>query len=118
MSKNSFLQRYGVKIATRDNGWQCHYCGIQLIPLGSPDKPGPYKSIGGYRASIGVEYPVVDHTTPQKHRFWVSEAHQLDNLVLACWLCNRRKKAKPYEQFIQEITEWCAAYQYPRTGGT
>jgi hypothetical protein len=115
MPNNSFLRRYGAQIAARD-GWICHYCGIALIAFGEEADPGPYEQIGKYRASIGKERAVVDHKTPQQHRFWVQETHTMENLVLACRLCNQRKKNKPYEQFAREIATWCQHYGYPMKG--
>jgi hypothetical protein len=114
MGHNSFLWRFGAKIAARDGAWRCHYCGIGLVVPGSYDMHGPYERIGGYTVSIGLERPVVDHIEPQRFRFWVRETHHLSNLVLACRMCNGRKKAKPYDQFVAEITRWCREYDYPR----
>lgn len=113
MAKPSFLQQYGEQIAARDGAWECHYCGIGLVVPGSADVPGPYVRIGGYTVSTGLERPVVDHVTPQQRRFWLKETHQLENLVLACRMCNARKKAKPYDRFLAEITSWCRAHRYP-----
>lgn len=108
-------------IAERDGGWLCHYCGIKLIPPGTPDGTMPY-----YRAEIidtlqgvdenwneiygleeifvianGYAHAAVDH----KLAFARGGGSELSNLVLACEKCNAKKRDKSYGEF----TAWLEA---------
>jgi len=81
-------------IAARDNGWQCFYCHVALIPYGiAPDDPA---------------YPR-DRYSPCEvdHRFPKSRggSDHLDNLVLACNTCNARKGAKSDTEFLLWLSE-------------
>jgi len=63
-------------LAERD-GWDCHYCGETLDP---------------YTATR-------DHKTPKAR----GGSNDLDNLVLSCEACQRRKKTQPYEDYMRRI---------------
>lgn len=47
----------------------------------------------------GYRHAVVDHMTPVSK----GGSNDLDNLVLACWECNCKKAAKPYDVFMRQI---------------
>ena len=73
-----------VVITKRDGGFKCHYCGRKLVPGITPD---------------GTPYPdnmaTLDHIVPKScGGTWAN-----DNLVLACWLCNRQRGLTDYETF-------------------
>jgi hypothetical protein len=69
------------RIARRD-GWECHYCGCAL----------------GW-GHESVARPEIEHKTPRS----AGGSNRLDNLVLACSDCNRRKGTKLYDDFLAEM---------------
>lgn len=85
-SKHEQLHR----LALRDGGWACAYCGVGLIDVCS-DEDMVYDHSGRRLVSPGSikRLPTKDHLVPQS----LGGSHALANLVLACRSCNSRKGA-------------------------
>lgn len=92
------------RVALRD-GWNCHYCGAQLVPRGDEKSlcvPGGKHGPGHlWSAPTGYRWPTVDHVVPQS-RGGKSESR---NLVLACQPCNKKKGNNSYISFVRTL-EW------------
>jgi hypothetical protein len=80
------LSHLKADLATRDNGWHCHYCNCELLPIAIA------------RSSVDDLRPtaVIDHLMPRSR----GGSDELRNLVLACTSCNSRKGAKTYEEYM------------------
>lgn len=91
----SYISRFGRKVANRD-GWKCHYCGIDLVPVGTPETDNLYyESRNGARhIKSKFKLPTIDHVKPLAR----GGRTRLNNLVLACQLCNNQKADKPSGQ--------------------
>lgn len=63
---SSYLRRFGATLAKK-HGWKCHWCGIAIYVNGGP-----------------FDKATVDHLKPRS----VGGTNSLDNLVLACRVCN------------------------------
>lgn len=68
------------KIAKRDGGWFCHYCGESLLPFGEP----------GSTCTIDHKYP----------RSKGGGRYAVGNCVLACKTCNEEKADTPYHTYL------------------
>lgn len=75
-----------VAVAERDGGWLCSYCGTELARL----LPGTRRRIGAGPA------PQRDHVHPR----FRGGADDLDNIVLACGLCNASKGTRTLLAFL------------------
>jgi 5-methylcytosine-specific restriction endonuclease McrA len=73
-----FMQR----IANRDGGWKCFYCGRKLTPVGDARSPIHQKD---------PDRPTMDHRTPRSQ----GGRSILANLVLSCNECNQDKADTP-----------------------
>lgn len=81
--RKSLLSRYGARLAARDGGWKCHYCGVELPKFYDPD-------------AAAEQRPTIDHIVPVSR----GGDDNPDNLVLACQSCNSSKGSQPYAEFI------------------
>lgn len=72
------MSRFGARIAARDGGWKCHYCGREFVDW----------------ADVGP-HAHADHVLPQAQ----GGTDTLDNLVLACGDCNIKKGGRTPEQW-------------------
>ena len=81
------------RLAERDGGFYCHYCGCKLIEDNSLAKK--IKKIGKMTIT-SFEFPpekkeiTVDHAIPR----YQGGTHDIDNLVLSCKSCNSSKGIK------------------------
>ena len=103
----SYLKRFGKKIANRDGGWVCHYCGIALVPAGTSYEDPEYHDefetedfvtgnmIPVWYLKPGFQYANVDHKICRS----AGGSDDLSNLVLACIVCNNARGTMPYEVF-------------------
>lgn len=68
--------------------WVCHYCGTSLA---FTDEPSTYREtmVGGEVWQLG-NWATIDHVVPLSR----GGTDDLDNLVLACNVCNARKGAR------------------------
>jgi len=94
--------QHAATIAERDGGWQCRYCGIQLIPPGTDIQdtryytmlqPPPAKVV---KINSGYADFQVDHIVAKSR----GGTNQLDNLALACCWCNQRKGNKSEAEYL------------------
>lgn len=81
------------KLAQRDGGWVCHYCGKKLLRLEEVYRD-VYDERGTYvyttvDPSYG-DHPTIDHIIPKSH----GGQNKMSNYVLACKSCNSSKGAK------------------------
>lgn len=105
----TFNKRVKPKLAERDGGWFCHYCKIQLVPVGTPvtderyfhrvrvrnyEKRYSYKLV--YQPLPEYDFPEVDHKLCKAK----GGTNDLDNLVLCCGLCNYSKATRDYDEFV------------------
>lgn len=75
-------------LALRD-GWECTYCGYAFPPYYEREHWTEYQQ--GMR-------PTIDHKVPQSK----GGSDDLDNLVLACWQCNKEKGAAySYAEYLE-----------------
>jgi len=86
------------KIAERDGGWKCHYCGVELN-----QDPSSYQFLRGEQDKdfTNLDGPygrlaVVEHVVPKIK----GGTGKLDNLVLACRKCNSHKGVNDRDSFI------------------
>lgn len=77
------MRRFGHKIAQRDGGWSCKYCGLDLVP--SYDNHDP----------LAPDTACIDHVFPESR----GGKTKLDNLVLCCRSCNSSKGRKTLEEW-------------------
>lgn len=66
------------RVAHRDGGWRCFYCGKALTPVADIRQP---------TAQNDTKRPTLDHVTARAH----GGRNSIDNFVLACVDCNSRK---------------------------
>lgn len=99
--KHKSLKRYTLRIALRDGGWFCHYCGIRLDPQAKtlPYVRDEHRYFGLDRCGLPVDFVQVDHIVPVAR----GGGHEIDNLVLCCPYCNSFKRAMPYEEAMRKI---------------
>lgn len=103
MSERGNLMRLHDRLAERDGGWACHYCGQSLAHFGPQDElVGLVESpFGGWTTASGWDFPEADHVVPRA----AGGTDALENRVLACPRCNRRKGTRPYDEFVSELLE-------------
>lgn len=83
MKRSTGVGHLGERIAERDGGWFCHYCGRALLDF--------FPEVGpGFRRPLNA--PMVDHRTPKCR----GGPDALWNLVLSCQRCNQRKATRSY----------------------
>jgi 5-methylcytosine-specific restriction endonuclease McrA len=90
--KPSYFKRFASKIAARDGGYFCRYCGIQLTQPGGEVGYSPIY-VGGetyWTVADGYGYGTIDHVIPQVD----GGTDDLSNLVLACSDCNCSKRTQ------------------------
>ena len=87
----SLTKRFANKIAERDDGWFCHYCGCQLV-YGKKSKMGNDPN--------DPWWPVLDHVIPSSN----GGTDNIENLVLACPPCNNKKGARSYTWAIDHLS--------------
>ena len=80
------VSRHAVALAERDGGLNCYYCGRELALLGDIEK-----------WQQGYEFAYADHVIPKSR----GGSNSLDNLVLACRLCNTEKGAKTADEYLE-----------------
>src|SRR5688572_2207203 len=90
----SLIHHFGDALAKRDGGFVCHYCLIPLVRA-DPHKPNAVEDWAKRGKGIGT----VDH----KHPLCRGGSNRLENLVLACSVCNYRKGDSTYEMFIRSL---------------
>jgi 5-methylcytosine-specific restriction endonuclease McrA len=86
-------------------GWRCHYCHKPLVPHGEEEaycasRFEPHGKTGElikiYSIPQGYSSPYLDHKVPQH----LGGTHEIENLVLACDVCNSKKSYRhTYEEF-------------------
>lgn len=86
----AYLAEWGQRLASRDGGWICHYCGLPLVRA-QPKKQEILRSHG-----YGIA--TVDHKNPSSR----GGRDCLHNFVLACRRCNQEKGKMPYEKYYQQ----------------
>lgn len=82
MKKVNLWAVYGIALINRDGGLICHYCGKAVIRT---IKAVPTQA-------------TIDHVKPKSK----GGKTELDNLVIACLNCNRKKASKRYLDFFFE----------------
>jgi len=115
-SRKRQIQR---QLSERDGGSFCHYCDIELAiqdemptkgsffeydnswdcQIGEDILPLWQKSSGYYILPSHIKPAVIEHKTP----LILGGSNHLDNLVLACMMCNSRKCAIPYKEYMALI---------------
>ena len=78
------------KIAERDGGFYCHYCGCVLIKdnrLARKVEQNGNITITSYEFPSDQKQITVDHVVPR----YYGGKHNIDNLVLSCKSCNSSK---------------------------
>ena len=95
----SVTTRFARRLAERDGGWFCHYCGIPLIPLGELYLYGiPTGDGESYFIPDGIRTCAADHIVAKSR----GGRDRLDNLVLACDYCNTKKGSMEYATFVRK----------------
>src|SRR5262245_50676297 len=84
------------RIAERDGGWYCHYCGQPVANWQAGERHSCSLFRGKHEHPNGLCIAHKDHVTPRAH----GGSNRIDNLVLACWPCNTAKRALMYLEFI------------------
>jgi len=97
-AKSLFLLKR--KLAERDGGWFCHYCGRRLYPM----------AIDAYELAEFVNYKIFYRFSLLDNELVASADHivptseggrdDIDNRVLSCQFCNSSKGRKSYPEFI------------------
>ncbi|MCC7208351.1 MAG: HNH endonuclease [Anaerolineae bacterium] len=92
MSSHTLVQRFGAKIAARDGGWYCVYCGCTLT--NDPKQPN------------AANKACVDHIHPQAR----GGKDDMENFVLCCRICNSKKGSKAIYplRIRQAVWSWVA----------
>lgn len=82
------------RVLANKTGWICCYCGCNLIPVGEDDK---YCSLidGKWILAEGYFWLELDHKVPVAR----GGNNDIENMVLSCRSCNRRKGKKTAEEF-------------------
>lgn len=111
----SLLNKYGAKLAKRDGGWYCFYCHYPLVRILSnglfdPDcvKCRSYGPIDICTEKIGYTFPSIDHRIPKSK----GGKHNIENLVLACQICNGRKHIRAESEFREKFLPEILAQRY------
>lgn len=95
----SYYKRFAARVAQRDGGYFCRYCGVALVPPG-----GPASGVIGYEKEVyrgrthwyiaeGFSFGTIDHVIPRAK----GGTDDMSNLVLACSQCNSDKHVKPLD---------------------
>lgn len=87
-------------LAKRD-GWACWYCGQPLREMPWPSD-GKAFYVGGFRFFTGFLPAQIEHKIPRSR----GGPDTLENCVLACGLCNRRKGTKTADEYLYEFYCW------------
>lgn len=97
------LDRFAVRIAARDGGFFCAYCGIELASLPKNKHPECWTwqtddpRGAGYVINTDYAYPTIDHRIPLAR----GGTNTLDNVCLACDECNNFKNdLTPHEWYL------------------
>lgn len=78
-----------------DTGTNCHYCGVRLIRMRTPQHITPFYENGVLRPEYGIfSY---DHKTPHAK----GGTDDPSNLVTCCMKCNHEKGTTDYAIFMQ-----------------
>lgn len=99
---HSLVHHFGNKIARRDGGYFCHYCLIPLVRA-NPHKPNAVEDW----AKRGKGIASIDHKQPLSR----GGSNKLENMVLACYICNIRKGDSTYEAFIRSLKFEAACFK-------
>lgn len=87
------------RLADRDGGWICSYCGIALAHLWEHFNFTPVlwqgSVVQAQSCRPGFAFVEKDHVVPRAR----GGSNDLSNLVLACNKCNQRKGARSAEVF-------------------
>ena len=85
-------------LGTRD-GWQCRYCGMNLIPS---DRENEYCFLvdGKWVITDGYAFPHLEHKTPKCR----GGGNEIENLTLSCPRCNSRKGKKTEAEFLEYLS--------------
>lgn len=88
------------KLAERDGGWFCHYCGVLvgcIEDLGTRHTANNKSWYSFNESRSPVKVFSIDHKIPKTK----GGSDDLDNLLLTCRKCNQRKGKKDYDEFIE-----------------
>ena len=109
MVKQTYLKRFGKKLAQRDEGWKCHHCNADLIPIDATWGERQYFDYAGYTLDVWTDTKYHQYVRKPQYR-QASVDHiicrsaggtdELANLVLACHQCNTERHKKSYEDFL------------------
>ena len=81
-------------VLAQRSGWICGYCGCNLVPFGEDDKYC-YLTNGKWVLVDGFFWSYLDHKIPVAR----GGNNDIENMVLSCRSCNRRKGKKTAEEF-------------------
>lgn len=104
-AKTSYLKKYGLKIAARDGGFFCHYCGCKLVPLPYVDHPEACTLVERdgeywYSHNAGYTWAEVDHVMPRCR----GGSNDLSNLVISCGRCNNSKSGSTPQEWLARLS--------------
>ncbi len=89
-------------LANRD-GWYCFYCRKPLLAPKDGDPLRWSMWFEGWQAEFGACPATLEHIKPRSE----GGSDDLDNLLLACGLCNSRRGVKTYYIYQAEMLLWC-----------
>jgi 5-methylcytosine-specific restriction endonuclease McrA len=92
-------QRRKQRLADRDGGWWCAYCGAALVPVGDAGRAVLIPAGGAWTPLPGYHWPTEDHVVPRTR----GGGDELANLVLACQPCNTDKGSQTIEQWLVRL---------------
>jgi 5-methylcytosine-specific restriction endonuclease McrA len=93
MSSGGLYQQHAQRLASRDGGYFCAYCGHRLIPPNALEKYLEGMLLKGFR--IGT----IDHVKAKS----VGGVNHRSNYVLACEECNQLKGIMSEEEFLAHL---------------
>lgn len=106
MRFTSWIERRSIAFRLADKyGWVCWYCNRPLKP---PVRVKPHHGNGGIPGCHRVsDYPHIDHVLA----LCQGGAHTIDNMALACAMCNMAKG----DALVEEFIEWLDAIRFGPT---
>jgi hypothetical protein len=92
----TLYDRFADKLAARDGGHVCRYCGVKIVRRPYESHPEDCYHTGyGVAPADGYAFGQIDHVIPKSR----GGSNKIDNLVLACGKCNASKNARTPEEW-------------------